>query len=915
MKKFNLVLFSFFFLLLVAFVAKEPMKRFEYMASYKKSKKMPLESRIQGRAEERANQLRNVVTGKVEENDWYKALAEIEELSGSRLSSRGEELVWEDQGPNQVGGRTRGFVFDKTKEGRVYCAGVSGGVFVSENLGHNWTPVKNMADIFKVMPIGCLIQSKDGDIYAGTGEYWGNTPNAGFGSQFNGHGIYKKKADEEEFVHLTSTINGSLTNAQPAQFKRVLDIACNPLDNDIVFAATDNGMQVSKDGGTTWTKSTSVPNTAIAQVKYSYDGTVIYAAWSGRVFKSENGGTSFVDLIGNRPDWIADGNQHVRIAVSAYDAKKLYACGITGTRGGDLKYVIRSEDGGTTWELIGKSDASFSPLCSTLGCQGFYDLCLTAHPKDDDKIFLGGSVKSYGWSRNLGWVQASNWNSPAILGLNLVHADNHEFAFHPTRPDTMVVCTDGGPYISFNSLSSFPNATWKPIFTGLNITQFYDMAVNKYGELVGGTQDNGTQFITLTGGNSNIALEISGGDGFDCAISAANNYQVAYTTVYTGSLSRTTDLTTTRKPLASGCIEEGGNFANVGFHTRIGLVEKVKVTPGLFDEVEKSFLFVFNQNGQYTISSNAHIPSQPTAFTNWESGGVGAIYGIHSTKDIGTVYLFGAGGVRKNTTLKDFDSFGVDRTIPNQPCLKRPNLAWTNLTGATGPIGGLYVHQTDPNYVVATQIGFGGTSKVFLSENGTSFISKQGNLPVMPVYTCAIDPEDRDHVVIGTEFGIWETFNISDASPVWTESNKKIGRVPVFKLRVNSLNAEECTLIYAATHGRGFWRAPFPFKTSCDYKKKVRSGLDYINNLRINFDIYPNPTTDKINISFESKIGANYMIAIYDMAGRNVKRMAYRAISGDNIINTDISGLQDGKYIVRVEDGNNIVGGKIIVKN
>jgi hypothetical protein len=324
MKKFNLVLFSFFFLLLVAFVAKEPMKRFEYMASYKKSKKMPLESRIQGRAEERANQLRNVVTGKVEENDWYKALAEIEELSGSRLSSRGEELVWEDQGPNQVGGRTRGFVFDKTKEGRVYCAGVSGGVFVSENLGHNWTPVKNMADIFKVMPIGCLIQSKDGDIYAGTGEYWGNTPNAGFGSQFNGHGIYKKKADEEEFVHLTSTINGSLTNAQPAQFKRVLDIACNPLDNDIVFAATDNGMQVSKDGGTTWTKSTSVPNTAIAQVKYSYDGTVIYAAWSGRVFKSENGGTSFVDLIGNRPDWIADGNQHVRIAVSAYDAKKLY---------------------------------------------------------------------------------------------------------------------------------------------------------------------------------------------------------------------------------------------------------------------------------------------------------------------------------------------------------------------------------------------------------------------------------------------------------------------------------------------------------------------------------------------------------------------------------------------------------------
>ncbi|MBL7789664.1 MAG: T9SS type A sorting domain-containing protein [Chitinophagales bacterium] len=917
MKKFNLVLFSFCFIALLGFIASRPMKGFEYMASYKKSKKMPLESRIEGRAVERANQLRNVVTGIVDENDWYKALAEIEELSNNRLSARGEELEWEDQGPSQVGGRTRGFVFDKTKEGRVYCGGVSGGMFVSENLGHNWKPVKNMTDVFKVMPIGCMTQSKDGDIYAGTGEFWGNNPAGSFGSQFNGNGIYKKKFDEEEFVHLTSTINGSLTNPQPAQFKQVLDISCNPLDNDIVFAATDNGMQVSKDAGATWTKSTAVPNVVIAQVEFSHDGSVIYAAWGGKVYKSTNGGTSFVDLIGTRTQFTAEvayGKQHIRIAVSSTDPNKIYACGINSSRGGDLKYVILSEDGGTSWELIGKSDASFSPLCSTLGCQGFYDLCLAVHPRDDNKIFLGGSVKAYGWSRNQGWVQASNWNSPAILGLNLVHADNHEFAFHPTRPDTMVICTDGGPYITFNSLSSFPNSTWKPIFTGLNITQFYDMAVNKYGELVGGTQDNGTQFITLTSKN-NVALEISGGDGFDCAISAANNYQTAYTSVYNGSVSRTTDLTTTRKALAAGCVEEGGNFSNVGFHTRLGLVEKVKVSPGVFDEVEKSFLFIFNDNGQYTISTNAHIPSKPTAFTNWESGGIGDILGIHSTKDISTIYIYGTGGVRKNTTLASIDSFPVDNSTTNQPCLRRPNLMWTTLSGITGPVGGLYVHQTNANYVVATQIGFGGTTKVFLSTNGSSFVGKQGNLPVMPVYTCAIDPDDENHVVVGTEFGIWETEDISAASPVWREANKNIGRVPVFKLRVNYLNDENCTVLYAGSHGRGFWRVPFPFKSTCDYTRKVRSGIDYINNINIKFDIYPNPTTDKINISFESKKVDNYTIAIYDMAGRVVKRMAYRAISGDNMINTDVSNLNNGKYIVRVEDGNNIVGGKIIVKN
>ena len=917
MKKFNLVLFSFFFLLLLAFVAKEPMKRFEYMASYKKSKKMPLEGRIQGRAEERANQLRNVVTGKVDENDWYKALAKIEELSSSRLSSRGGELEWENQGPNQVGGRVRGFIFDKTQEGRVYCGGVSGGMFVSDNLGHNWKPVKEMADVFRVMSIGSMTQSKDGDIYVGTGEYWGNTPSGSFGSQFYGNGIYKKKAGEDDFVLLTNTTKGNLTTVNENQdFRQIIDISCNPLDNDIVFAGTSNGMQVSKDGGATWTKSTAVPNTPVAQVKFSTDGTVIYAAWSGKVYKSTNGGTSFVDLIGSKTEWTANGNQHVRIAVSTLDANKIYACGITGSNGGDLKYVIRSDDGGVNWELIGKSDPSFSPLCSTKGCQGFYDLCLAVHPRDDDKIYLGGSIKAYSWSRNLGWVQASNWNSPATLGLNLVHADNHEFAFHPTHPDTMVICTDGGPYITYNSLSSFPNSTWKPIFTGLNITQFYDLAVNKYGELIGGTQDNGTQFITLTNKN-NIALEISGGDGFDCAISAANNYQVAYTSVYEGSVSRTTDLTTTKKALAAGCVEEGGNFSGVGFHTRLGLVEKVKIQDGVFDEVEKSFLFVFNSSGSYTISRNAHIPSQPTAFTNWENAGVGNILGIHATKDISTVYICGASGVRKNTTLKDIDTLLDDPAVSKKPCLRRPNLVWTTLTGIGGSIGGVFVHPTDGNYVVATQIGFGGTNKVYLSTNGSSFAGKQGNLPVMPVYTCVIDSGDKEHVVVGTEFGIWETFNISAPAPDWKEANKEIGRVPVFKLRVNYLNKEGCTMLYAGTHGRGFWRVPFPKKDStiCDYKKKVRSGLDYINNISIKFDIYPNPTTDKINISFESKQGADYVIAVYDIAGRAVKRISYKAISGDNIINTDLGGLQDGKYIVRVEDGNNIVGGKIIVKN
>lgn len=921
MKNFNLIIFSVLFISLFGFVLVKPMKQYEYMASFKESKKKSLAQRIEGRAEERANEIRNVVTGKVDPADWYNAYQEIKERASNALSSRGDALQWENQGPDQVGGRTRGFIFDKTQKGKVYCGGVSGGMYYSENLGHNWKPVPKMAEIFEVMSIGCMTQSKDGDIYAGTGEYWGNTPNGTGGSQFYGNGIYKKKVGTEEWVHLTSTIVGKTTNVnQAGDWAQVLDMSCDPDDNDLVYAATNKGLHKSTDGGETWVKfpTNAVPNVAIAQIKVASDGR-LYAAWSGKVFRSTDKGSTWTDLIGSKNEYVSNGNQHVRIAVSATNPDIVYACGITNTRGGDLKYVIRSENGGNSWEFIGKSDPTLYPLCSDQGCQGFYDLCLAVHPKDDNKLFLGGSLKMYSWSKQFGWVQMSNWTNPAELGNNLVHADNHEFAFDPFHPDTMVICTDGGPYITYNVLSKFPNPNWKPIYTKFNVTQFYDMAVNKYGELVGGAQDNGSQFVTLRGANANLSLEVSGGDGFDCAISAANDHQTAFTTIYNGQLHRTNDLSTTKKNLAYGCVEnpaDPGNFLGVDFHTRIGLVEKINVVKDGIDELVKSYLFLFDASGKFTMSDIATDASKPTLWTNWSSPGVGTILDISASKDLDAVYVCGPSGIRRTDALATLPPLEVDPAVA-KPCLKVPALAWKTTTGATN-IYDLFVDWNDKNHVIAVQMGFGGTTKVFRTIDGTSFQPRQGDLPVMPVYSCAIDPSDRNHAVVGTEFGIWETFNFDATSPTWVESNKEIGRVPVHKLRVNFLRDPECTMLYAGTHGRGFYRAPFPYKSTCNYTKEPRkstSGVGYINNIQVQFDIYPNPTSDVINVKFDLRNSGSYNLSVYDMSGRNVKKISYKAIAGENHIKTDISGLQNGNYIIRLESGNHVIGGKIFTKH
>lgn len=932
MKKFT---FSLFTLVCIGFLylaySNSSSTNMFYPTSRTKSK-LPLAQKIEGRAKEREMQLLNYDTKTVNSDDWYKALKEVLAFD-TKLSTRGEDLKWESVGPEHVGGRTRAFVFDKLKEGKCYTGGVSGGIFVSEDLGFSWKPVKNMDINSPVLSIGCMTQSKDGDIYAGTGEYWGNTPGGNFGSQFYGGGIYKKKATEEEFIMLASTfVDADKNNPSSKIFKQVLDITTSPLDNEKVFAATDDGLRISNDGGTTFNRAGGLlANGVIAQIKAVDDGgLVLYAGKSGKVYKSTDGGTNWTDLIGSKSEWTADGKQHMRIAVSAKNPKKVYAVGITTA--GDFKYCIKSEDGGTTWRLIGKADALTNPLCADISgsraCQGWYDLCLAVHPHDEDLIFLGGMQSLYSRSEKDGWVLISFWNNPATEGLNKVHSDMHEFAFHPTHPDTMVVCTDGGNYMTYDGYSKSTKSTWIPKNTGYNVTQFYDMNVNKYGEMIGGAQDNGTNLVALRGTNIGGSIEVSGGDGFDAAISAAQNYQVIFSTVYNGSLARAATLTSARSNIVSGSCtdvaDNNGNMDNVDFHTRIHLAESV--IPNLEDEtkdsIEFSYLFGLNGNGFY-LSNNAYITNKTTKWTASQNPTVGTPLAIHQSPNISVAYIAGTGGIKKITGLRTcelIDSFLT--TIKSKvPCLYfKPGkgLTYTPTTGASGSICGIYVDQKDDNHVVATAMGFGGTAHVFETTNGTTFVSKQGNLPNMPVYTCVIDPENSKHVVIGTEFGIWETDDISVASPTWVNMNKLIGRVPVFKLRVNKLRKEGCYVLYAGTHGRGFWRAPFPYNANCDYTPKARtltSSIEPFSNIKAKFEIYPNPTEKDVNITFYSDERKTVYIGIYDVKGQLVKREVFRALPGDNISTSDVSSLMKGSYVVRLEDEKSVLGGKILQKN
>jgi hypothetical protein len=480
--------------------------------------------------------------------------------------------------------------------------------------------------------------------------------------------------------------------------------------------------------------------------------------------------------------------------------------------------------------------------------------------------------------------------------------------------------------MTFNGISGLPKSVnWTPKNTKYNTCQFYDMAVSKYGEMLGGAQDNGTQYVNLKGSTTNMAAALGGGDGFYSAISAMNDYKVTIGSVYEGAVYRASDFTSNSKEIAAGTCADilpanapDGNFDNVGFYTRLHLAERIVVsdTNPAIDNVLQSILMVFTSGGGIYFSSNATNTKVEPIVTTAIQSGIGEIYNAHQTKNLGYVYFAGNGGIRRlnNLSTNFIDSFQVG----SRPCGRlRSAPSWTSCTGVSGFMSDVYVDQTDSNFVVATQMGFGGTQKVFLSKNGIDFLPKQGNLPVMPVYSCVTNPEDKKNVIVATEFGLWETKNIDVPSPVWEEQNKNIGRVPVFDLEIKKLRVEECPVLYVASHGRGFWRLTWPFKNDCNYSLKPRNPASIqlpSNQVGFSFDIFPNPTTDFVNINFQCKQVKTYYIGIYDMGGRMVRRTSYRALTGDNIIKTDISALQNGNYIVRLEDETTVVGGRILTK-
>ena len=81
---------------------------------------------------------KDVLTGKVELSKLAAAKDEVIQ----RMQTRSTNFSFVEEGPDNVGGRTRGIAIDPNNDNIMFAGSVSGGLFKTINGGSNWTRVQ-----------------------------------------------------------------------------------------------------------------------------------------------------------------------------------------------------------------------------------------------------------------------------------------------------------------------------------------------------------------------------------------------------------------------------------------------------------------------------------------------------------------------------------------------------------------------------------------------------------------------------------------------------------------------------------------------------------------------------------------------------------------------------------------------------
>jgi Calx-beta domain len=818
--------------------------------------------------------------------------------------------------PNGVGsnsgptsGRVTSIAVDPTNPNKVYLGTAQGGVWRSLDAGSNWTAIFDSAES---MAIGALAvaPSNPSILYVGTGEF------NSCGDCFFGVGLYRID-NADTAASLVGPINPQLTvsNFTYNVFagRSITRILVHPSDPATIFVSTGNGV-----GGSGANSLGLVPTVATRGVYRSTDATSASPSFTKLIVTTDNspdspatGNVTISDMAmepGN-PNHILVGaigvtgtnsgvyettnalaatptfaqrlplpllnNAGIRVqlainkvgsVITAYAATSETPTNTAGCTTSGAGAIHKSTDGGTTWsgQLTGGGG-----FCSG---QCFYDMPIAVDPNDANLVYIGGQTSSTCG----GVVRKATDGGNGVSGNSFasdssgLHADNHALVFDGAG--NIYSGNDGG--IWKRSATAAAGTAWTNLNNApLNTLQFESIAVHPTDQflMIGGTQDNGTEYQMTSSGTWRRA---EGGDGGYALIdqSATDTTDV---TMYHTFFNRTGTQIGFDRIFKTACLPvfDSWPVRGVGFGAdtatpvpcdggttlvaanglqlsdSVLFYAPMALGPGSPNTVYfgTDRLYRSNDRGDtMTIVSQASITSP---------GGNGS--------PISTIGIWRGGDNIRLIGTQNGQVWGTSNGSSTLINLAPPLPA--NPAGTTNKfIGRAMIDPNNKNvaYIALSYYAPAGqgiwritnlVAAAGASQAAPVWQAAGNGIPSIPINAFAIDPINSNNLYAGTDIGVYFS---SDGGATWSPFGTGLPKVAVFDLQIQPTSR----ILRAATHGRGIWELALvsPAASTVEFSTSAASATEG-----------PGSVSITINRSGDTTFPASVNYATTDSSGAN----------------------------------------------
>lgn len=854
--------------------------------------------------------IRDINTNKIPEN-----IFNLEQDFASRLPKAIENddpnsLTWVERGPNNVGGRTRALAGDVANPNIIIAGGISGGIWKSNNTGGSWTKTTANSQLHSAT---CIVQDRragnTSNWYVGTGERTGNSAGQfGAGNAFAGNGIYKSVDNGTSWNLLPST-----SGIPPSSF--------------------------TSDWQYIWNLATDVSNTTQEEV---------YAATFGSIYRSENGGNNWTQVLGNST------NRSEFTDITVTTSGVVYAAGSL-VAGGPMNGIRRSTDG-INWVDITPT-SGFPPdygrivLSLAPSNQNVLYIVVQGVPNGFPNSTNRHQLWKYTYVSGNGTGTGGIWES---RGSNLPQLNQNNYGNFNEPFDTQ-----GGYDL---------NITVKPDNENFLIVNAVNMYVSTDGFA---TPNNAKRIGGYQPGSENGTYPNHHPDVHSGFFRPGNN--VEFFSGHDGGISRTSDITSnisTNNPVTWQSLNNGYNvtqFYGIALAPETG---SNRLAGG------------FQDNGSYTTASGTltdpwfAVNSGDGGFCAIPPAGDNRIYSTSQNGDIDRTELNGSNQVamkptgatrqqfinplaldKNNSSIMYYgggNSQGTTGIWRNNDIINGTNtngwsyLAGTDFGSTTAMVSTISVSKANTPNVVYYGSDEGDIRKI-TNANGTHTVSANLNtgIPAGYVSCIAIDPQNSNkvlavlsnynigslwysdnggttwtnvegnlagangpsvrwaeifyvssvmHIMLATSTGMYSTVSLNGTSTVWTQqAANTIGNVVCVQTEFRDADK----ILVVGTHGRGSFQTQILTPISVE---QISSEIPRNYSLSQN---YPNPFNPVTNIKFDITKNELVTLKIYNMLGKEVATLVNESRSaGTHKVIWDASSQPSGIYFYYIKAGN-----------